>query len=49
MKALVNASKFDFVGGGATNISKRGQLTGAHINLKHLFEAAEVGICCWMR
>ena len=43
MKALEDASTFDFVGGGATNIAKH-QLTGAHIDLKLLFEAVEKGI-----
>ena len=43
MKALEDASKFDFVGGGATNIAKP-QLTGAHIDLILLFEAVEEGI-----
>ena len=43
MKALEDASKFDFVGGGATNIAEP-QLTGAHIDLILLFEAVEEGI-----
>ena len=43
MKALEDASTFDFVGGGATNIAKH-QLTGAHIDLKLLLEAVEKGI-----
>lgn len=43
MKALKDASEFDFVGGGATFVPKT-SLPGACINLKCVLEAAQKGI-----
>jgi hypothetical protein len=42
-KALKDASKFDYVGGGAISVPRR-QLTGAHIDLNLVLQAAKQGI-----